>query len=61
MVLYGIIPLAWSFGPKVWLLYVVLPACEAIGMVNLTSLSRTDKDMKRILNLATILHGKRYT
>lgn len=33
MVLYGIIPLAWSFGPKVWLLYVVLPACEAIGMV----------------------------
>jgi MFS family permease len=33
MVLYGIIPLAWSFGPEVWLLYVVLPACEAIGMV----------------------------
>ncbi len=29
-------------------------------MVNLTSLSRTDKDMKRILSLATMLHGKRY-
>ncbi len=33
MVLYGITALAWSFGPEVWLLYVVLPACEAIGMV----------------------------
>jgi MFS family permease len=33
MVLYGVIPLAWSFGPQVWLLYAVLPACEAIGMV----------------------------
>jgi MFS family permease len=33
MVLYGLIPLAWAFGPRVWLLYVVLPACEAIGMV----------------------------
>ena len=33
MLLYGAIPLAWSFGPHVWLLYVVLPACEAIGMV----------------------------
>ncbi|HEX4658239.1 MAG TPA: MFS transporter [Streptosporangiaceae bacterium] len=33
MVLYGIIPLVWSFGPEVWLLYVVLPACAAIGMV----------------------------
>ncbi len=30
-------------------------------LVNLTSLSRTDKDMKRILSLATVLHGKRYT
>jgi acyl-CoA reductase-like NAD-dependent aldehyde dehydrogenase len=30
-------------------------------LVNLTSLSRTDKDMKRILSLATMLHGKRYT
>ncbi len=29
-------------------------------MVNLTSLSRSDKDMKRILGLATMLHGKRY-
>jgi MFS family permease len=33
MVLYGVIPLAWAFGPQVWLLYVVLPTCEAIGMV----------------------------
>ena len=33
MVLYGIIPLVWAFGPQVWLLYVILPACEAIGMV----------------------------
>jgi MFS family permease len=33
MALYGLIPLAWSFGPQVWLLYAVLPACEAIGMV----------------------------
>jgi acyl-CoA reductase-like NAD-dependent aldehyde dehydrogenase len=29
-------------------------------MVNLTSFSRTDKDMKRILSLATMLHGRRY-
>jgi len=29
-------------------------------MVNLTSFSRTDQDMKKILNLVTILHGKRY-
>jgi acyl-CoA reductase-like NAD-dependent aldehyde dehydrogenase len=28
--------------------------------VNLTSFSRTDKDMKRILSLATLLHGRRY-
>jgi MFS family permease len=33
MVLYGTIPLAWSFGTPIWLLYVVLPAGEAIGMV----------------------------
>lgn len=33
MVLYGVIPLAWSFGPQVWLLYAVLPTCEAIGMI----------------------------
>ena len=30
-------------------------------MVNLTSFSRTDADMKKILNLATILHGRRHT
>jgi acyl-CoA reductase-like NAD-dependent aldehyde dehydrogenase len=29
-------------------------------MVNLTSLSRTDQDMKKILSLATMLHGRRY-
>jgi acyl-CoA reductase-like NAD-dependent aldehyde dehydrogenase len=29
-------------------------------MVNLTSFSRTDKDMNRIMNLVTILHGRRY-
>jgi acyl-CoA reductase-like NAD-dependent aldehyde dehydrogenase len=29
-------------------------------MVNLTSFSRTDQDMKKILSLITILHGKRY-
>jgi len=29
-------------------------------MVNLTSFTRTDKDMKKIMTLATILHGKRY-
>src|SRR5579859_27658 len=29
-------------------------------MVNLTSFTRTDKDMKKILTLATILHGRRY-
>jgi predicted MFS family arabinose efflux permease len=33
MVLYGLIPLAWAFRPQVWLLYAVLPACEAIGMI----------------------------
>ncbi|MBB2742202.1 UNVERIFIED_ORG: MFS family permease [Microbispora rosea subsp. rosea] len=33
MALYGIVPVAWAFGPKVWLLYVVLPLSEAIGMV----------------------------
>jgi acyl-CoA reductase-like NAD-dependent aldehyde dehydrogenase len=30
-------------------------------LVNLTSFARTDQDMKKILNLATILHGKRYS
>ncbi len=29
-------------------------------MVNLTTFTRTDADMKKILTLATILHGKRY-
>jgi acyl-CoA reductase-like NAD-dependent aldehyde dehydrogenase len=28
--------------------------------VNLTSFSRTDADLKKILNIATVLHGKRY-
>ena len=27
---------------------------------NLTTLSRTDKDMTRLLSIATLLHGKRY-
>jgi MFS family permease len=31
MVLYGSIPLVWLFGPRIWLLYVVLPLCEAVG------------------------------
>jgi acyl-CoA reductase-like NAD-dependent aldehyde dehydrogenase len=29
--------------------------------MNLTSFSRTDKDMKRLLSLTTLLHGKRYS
>jgi len=29
-------------------------------MVNLTSFSRTDEDMKKILGLVTLLHGRRY-
>jgi acyl-CoA reductase-like NAD-dependent aldehyde dehydrogenase len=29
-------------------------------MVNLTSLSRTDQDMRKLLNLAAMLHGRRY-
>lgn len=33
MALYGLVPIAWAFGPKIWLLYVVLPVSEAIGMV----------------------------
>jgi hypothetical protein len=28
--------------------------------VNLTSFARTDKDMRKILTVATILHGRRY-
>lgn len=33
LVLYGLIPLAWAVHPQVWLLYVILPVCAAIGMV----------------------------
>jgi hypothetical protein len=29
-------------------------------MVNLTSFSRTDQDMRKLLGLATMLHGRRY-
>ncbi|MFE9053680.1 MFS transporter [Streptomyces mutabilis] len=32
MVLYGLVPLMWLLGPQVWLLYAVLPLCEAVGM-----------------------------
>src|SRR4051794_14006144 len=33
VVLYALIPLAWISGPHIWLLYVVLPVAEAVGMV----------------------------
>ena len=33
MLLYGLIPLVWSVHPQVWLLYVILPLCAALGMV----------------------------
>jgi MFS family permease len=33
MALYALIPLAWAFGPRIWLLYVVLPVGEAVGML----------------------------
>ncbi|MFF5955936.1 MFS transporter [Streptomyces luteogriseus] len=33
MGLYGVIPLVWLFGPRIWLLYAVLPLCEAVGML----------------------------
>lgn len=33
LVLYGLIPLAWALHPQVWLLYVILPLCAAIGMI----------------------------
>jgi len=33
MVLYGLIPLLWLAGPRIWLLYAVLPLCEAVGML----------------------------
>jgi hypothetical protein len=29
-------------------------------LVNLTSLARSDKDMRRVLSLVTLVHGKRY-
>nr|WP_244184138.1 MFS transporter [Streptomyces cellostaticus] len=32
-VLYGLIPLVWLSGPHVWVLYAVLPVCEAVGML----------------------------
>jgi len=28
--------------------------------LNLTTLTRTDKDLRRLLSVATLLHGKRY-
>ncbi|WP_410808915.1 MFS transporter [Micromonospora sp. 067-2] len=33
LALYGLVPLAWLAGPQIWLLFVVLPICEAAGMV----------------------------
>ncbi|MEU6281934.1 MFS transporter [Streptomyces sp. NPDC047028] len=33
MVLYGLVPVVWAFGARVWLLYAVLPVCEAVGML----------------------------
>ncbi|MDG4839638.1 MFS transporter [Micromonospora sp. WMMD967] len=33
LVLYGLVPVVWLAGPQVWLLFVVLPICEAAGMV----------------------------
>jgi len=33
MVLYGVVPLVWVFGPQIWLLYVLLPLAEAVGML----------------------------
>ncbi|MFD1658773.1 MFS transporter [Streptomyces caeni] len=33
MVLYALIPLVWLAGPRIWLLYAVLPVCEVVGMV----------------------------
>ncbi|MET9255045.1 MFS transporter [Streptomyces sp. NPDC003717] len=32
LVLYGAIPLVWLSGPHLWVLYAVLPVCEAVGM-----------------------------
>ncbi|MFI6208488.1 MFS transporter [Streptomyces sp. NPDC051041] len=33
MVLYGLVPLVWLSGPRIPLLYAVLPLCEAVGML----------------------------
>ncbi|MGH3070336.1 MAG: MFS transporter [Streptosporangiaceae bacterium] len=33
MLLYGLIPLIWAVHPQVWLLYVILPLCAALGMI----------------------------
>ena len=33
MLLYGLIPLVWAVHPQVWLLYVILPLCAALGMI----------------------------
>ncbi|MEU2425668.1 MFS transporter [Streptomyces sp. NPDC007851] len=33
MVLYGLVPVVWLAGPQLWLLYLVLPLCEAVGML----------------------------
>lgn len=33
MAVYGLVPIVWLFGPQIWLLYVVLPLCEAVGML----------------------------
>ncbi|PZG10772.1 MFS transporter [Micromonospora craterilacus] len=32
-VLFAAVPVAWLWGPQLWLLYVVLPASAAVGMV----------------------------
>ncbi|UNM16629.1 MFS transporter [Streptomyces formicae] len=33
MLLYALVPLVWAFGPQIWLLYVLLPLGEAVGML----------------------------
>ncbi|MEU6451449.1 MFS transporter [Streptomyces sp. NPDC046979] len=33
MGMYGLVPVVWLIGPQIWLLYVVLPLCEAVGML----------------------------
>ncbi|MFF4832864.1 MFS transporter [Streptomyces sp. NPDC001315] len=33
MGLYAVIPLVWLYGPRIWLLYAILPLCEAVGML----------------------------